>query len=202
MGPDIRICFIGDSFTAGVGDPEVLGWVGRLVEPALAAGHNLTTYNLGVRRETSGDIRKRWRREVEPRCMAGSEMRLVFCFGANDASFADGKRRLTLDETLRNARAILEEASAIWPCVLIGPPPVADAAHDERIAEMSTALLALATEVGVPCLDVFGPLMTRGVWRAEATANDGSHPRAAGYSELADLVRAWDRWWFSVQSVR
>lgn len=27
---DLRICFLGDSFVAGVGDPRCLGWAGRL----------------------------------------------------------------------------------------------------------------------------------------------------------------------------
>lgn len=28
---DLRICFIGDSFVAGVGDETALGWTGRLL---------------------------------------------------------------------------------------------------------------------------------------------------------------------------
>jgi lysophospholipase L1-like esterase len=32
----------------------------------------------------------------------------------------------------------------------------------------------------------------------EAIANDGAHPRAAGYAEFAEVVENWDAWlnWF------
>jgi lysophospholipase L1-like esterase/N-acetylglutamate synthase-like GNAT family acetyltransferase len=194
--PDIRICFIGDSFTAGVGDPEALGWVGRVMANAQARGHNLTAYNLGVRRETSADILRRWRRECEPRVMPGTEMRVVFCFGANDTALDNGHRRLTLQQSLANTRALLREAKTRYPTLLIGPPPVADAAHDERIDELSRELAKVAREENVPCLDVFTPLMATALWREEAIANDGSHPRSGGYKELAELVTGWPQWWF------
>jgi lysophospholipase L1-like esterase len=212
--PDIRICFIGDSFTAGVGDPEALGWVGRVAAAALAQGHDLTVYNLGVRRETSADILRRWRQECEPRALPGVDTRVVFSFGANDTAldfrtksraavpgctdcgFDNGRRRLTLDQTLANTRDLLRAARATYPVLLIGPPPVADAAHDERIAELSRELARVAQEEGAPYLDVFSPLMTSPLWRLEAGANDGSHPRAGGYRELAALVMAWPAWWF------
>jgi acyl-CoA thioesterase I len=29
-GPDVRLCVLGDSFTAWVGDPTGAGWVGAL----------------------------------------------------------------------------------------------------------------------------------------------------------------------------
>jgi len=193
---DLRVCFIGDSFVAGTGDPEALGWVGRVTAAALREGHPLTTYNLGVRRETSGDIRQRWKQEVMPRVMPGSGMRVVFSFGANDTAIHDRRRRLTLEATLANTQAILSDAQASWPVLMIGPPPVADEDHDKRIAELSDALHAVADTLGVPYLDVFTPLMALPAWRQEAAANDGSHPRAAGYRELAELVMHWPAWWF------
>ncbi len=193
---DIRICFIGDSFTAGTGDPEALGWVGRVTAAALAHGHNLTAYNLGVRRETSADILQRWRQECEPRAMPGTEMRVVFCFGANDTALANGRRRLTLEQSLANARTLLREAGAKYPVLLIGPPPVADAEHDARIAELARELGELAGREGVPYLDVFTPLQASAAWQREVAANDGSHPRAGGYRELAERVVGWPAWWF------
>ena len=194
--PDIRVCFFGDSFTAGTGDPESLGWVGRVTAAALADGHNLTAYNLGVRRETSSDILRRWKRECEARVMPGTEMRLVFSFGANDTAFDQGRRLLTLDQTLANTRALLREASVLFPVLLIGPPPVADAAHDLRIGELTSALATVAQQESVPFLDVFSPLQTSTVWRAEVADNDGSHPRSSGYRQWAALVGDWSAWWF------
>lgn len=195
-GPDIRICFVGDSFTAGTGDPEALGWVGRVAAAALGQGHDLTAYNLGVRRETSDDLLRRWQQECAARTLPGVDTRVVFCFGANDTALDNGKRRLTLDQTLANARALLRAAGARYPLLLIGPPPVADAAHDERIAELSRELAGVAEKESVPYLDVFTPLMASPLWHQEVTANDGSHPRAGGYRALAALVLNWPAWWF------
>lgn len=194
--PDIRICFIGDSFTAGTGDPEALGWMGRVAAAAMASGHNLTAYNLGVRRETSADILRRWQQECAPRAMPGTEMRVVFCFGANDTALDNGRRRLTLEQSLTNAHALLREAKVKYPVLLIGPPPVADAEHDKRIAELARELGKVAEREGVPYLNVFTPLQTAIAWRQEVVANDGSHPRANGYRELAELIVGWPAWWF------
>ena len=193
---DIRICFIGDSFVAGTGDPEGLGWVGRVAAAALARGHNLTAYNLGIRRETSTDIRRRWRQECEPRALPEVDTRVVFSFGANDTALDNGRRHLTLEQSLANARVLLKEARVHYPTLLIGPPPVADTAHDERIGELSRGLAEVAQQENLPYLDVFTPLRTSALWRQEVIANDGSHPRSGGYRELAALVMNWPTWWF------
>jgi lysophospholipase L1-like esterase/GNAT superfamily N-acetyltransferase len=200
-GPDIRICFIGDSFTAGTGDPEALGWVGRVAAAALARGHNLTAYNLGIRRETSADILRRWQQECAPRTLPGVDTRVVFSFGANDTALDNGQRRLALDQTLANARALLRAATTGYPVLLIGPPPGADADHDARLAELAGKLGEVAQEQGVPYLDVFTPLHSSALWRQEVAANDGSHPRGGGYRELAALVMEWPGWWFHEPAV-
>ena len=55
----VRICFFGESFVNGTGDPECLGWTGRICVDANKKGYDITYYNLGVRRETSTDLEKR-----------------------------------------------------------------------------------------------------------------------------------------------
>jgi acyl-CoA thioesterase I len=73
---DLRLCFIGDSFTNGIGDSTTLGWPGRLVSHTLRKNqpHNsppisITHHNLGIRRETSTHILRRWEREVLSRLL-------------------------------------------------------------------------------------------------------------------------------------
>ncbi len=66
----MRICFVGDSITNGTGDPEYLGWVGRVMQDERTRRAELTSYNLGIRRDRSDQIRARWRAEVE-RAAAG-----------------------------------------------------------------------------------------------------------------------------------
>lgn len=60
MDQDVRICFVGDSFMQGTCDPDCLGWPGRVCRAAIQSGVGMTCYNLGVRRDTSADILRRW----------------------------------------------------------------------------------------------------------------------------------------------
>ena len=191
---DLRICFVGDSFVNGTGDPECLGWAGRLCAAARRAGHDLTYYNLGVRRETSADIRARWEREVRSRLPEGADNRVVFSFGANDATLEEGRPRVTADRSIEHARAMLTSARTSYPVLMVGPPPTADAEKNGRLATLSAGFAEVCRELDVPYLDVLGPLEASGTWVREAAAGDGSHPGAAGYAELACLVRGWAAW--------
>ncbi len=38
----IRICFVGDSITAGTGDNTCLGWPGRISAAEIARGHDVS----------------------------------------------------------------------------------------------------------------------------------------------------------------
>src|SRR5690349_13574317 len=139
----MRICFIGDSFVNGVGDDSGLGWIGRLGVALRAAGCDLTLYNLGVRRDTSADIARRWRAEAEARLPEGVDGRLVFAFGTNDGTPGEGPGRVRVPhaESLANAEAILGTARAWRPTLMVGPLPVGDDPDTEsRIAALSRDL--------------------------------------------------------------
>src|SRR5688572_13311739 len=122
---ELRICFLGDSFVNGTGDPECLGWVGRICRAARGRGHDVTYYNLGIRRETSRELRARWQREAALRLPPASTGRLVFSFGVNDTTAEGPATRVPLAESLANAHAILAQARREHPTLLVGPPPVA-----------------------------------------------------------------------------
>lgn len=193
---DIRICFIGDSFVNGTGDPEKLGWAGRLCAAAENETREITCYNLGVRRETSSDILARWEKECAARLPEGSDNRLVFSFGVNDCVMEGEALRVQPDETVANARRILTRAAKKYPVLLIGPPPIDGAEINERIQNLDRSLRALCSETGIPYLSIFEPLAALPVWNEEVASNDGAHPRSAGYVELARLIASWEAWWF------
>jgi lysophospholipase L1-like esterase len=190
----LRIAFIGDSFVAGTGDPEHRGWVGRVCAAAAARGHDVTGYNLGIRRNTSADVRVRWRREAELRLPTERARLLVFSFGVNDAVVENGVRRVAPDAAIANARAILDEAQRFAPILFVGPPPTADATLNARVADLSTCLSALCAEMDVPFLPVFAMLADLSTWCNEVTGGDGAHPAGGGYAALAALVDAWPAW--------
>ena len=89
---DHRVCFIGDSFVQGTGDPERLGWTGRVLRTP--AWREVTGYNLGVRRDTSADIARRWQAECAARLPYGIDSAgVVFHFGTNDTTVENGALR-------------------------------------------------------------------------------------------------------------
>jgi acyl-CoA thioesterase I len=193
---DIRICFIGDSYVQGTGDDECLGWTGRLCTSARHAGHNITYYNLGVRRETSTDIARRWLTECEPRLLPATENYLVFSFGANDVSLVDGQQRVGKNDTIANLHAMLDNARTRYRTLMVGPPPATDADHNARLAHLSERMCDVAIRLGVPYVATLPALIDDRIWLDEVRDNDGAHPRAAGYARLARIVAASGAWWF------
>lgn len=186
----MRLIAFGDSMVAGAGDPDHLGWVGR----ALAGRRDVTLYNLGVRRETSGDIAARWLAEATPRMTDAEPMRIVFSFGVNDAHLEDGHSRLAQAESLKNAHAMLSGAMKLCPVLMVGPPPVVDPGVCARLEALNEHFKVLAARLKTPFIDVLQPLMADGLWQAEALAWDGAHPGAGGFQRMADLVAAHPAW--------
>ncbi|WP_051838042.1 GDSL-type esterase/lipase family protein [Streptomyces sp. NRRL WC-3742] len=183
-----RISFLGDSFVLGLGDPEFRGWVGRAV--AAVAPH-ATAFNLGVRRDTSQQVRRRCWMEVEARTVLGADNRLVVSIGANDAMTENGAPRLAHHDTLANLTAMLDGARERGIAALVvGPPPVVagGAEHLERLTALAPAMAGICGEFGVPFVDVTAALAADAVWTAEARASDGAHPGAGGYARFAELV--------------
>jgi lysophospholipase L1-like esterase len=191
---DIRICFLGDSFTQGTGDETCLGWPGRVCASARARGHAVTHYNLGIRRETTDDIRARWRAEVTPRLVAGVDGRIVFSFGANDATQEDGQWRVPPDLSAENARAMIARALLSYRVLVVGPPPAPEPDKTARHAELARRYADVCDALGVPFLDVLEPIRSVAAWWEEVAAGDGIHPGARGYAALAGVVEAWPAW--------
>ncbi|HWK46069.1 MAG TPA: GDSL-type esterase/lipase family protein [Stellaceae bacterium] len=196
----IRVCFLGDSLTNGTSDTSYLGWTGRVCAAAAGRGHDVTQYNLGIRRETSVEIARRWLAEVTPRLVpgpnapAGIDGRLVFAFGNNDAVIDAGTRRVSVDETLATAAAMLGAAKRLYPTLCVGPAPSADPEHTARVLALCEALAPCCARIDIPYLAVAKRLSETPAWMDGVRAGDGAHPAAAGYAALAEMVEAWPAW--------
>ncbi len=183
------MCFIGDSFIAGVGDDEARGWVGRVVRDARAMGANITAYNLGVRRETTVQVAARLPLEAPPRLADGDVAGVVFSTGVNDTTSDDDGTRTSLEQSLAALRASLEYcATRRWPVLVIGPPPIDDQSQNLRTQQLSVAMEGVCVESGHRFVSIFGELSEDAVWRAAVAAGDGAHPGAVGYQRLAELI--------------
>jgi acyl-CoA thioesterase-1 len=190
------MCFFGDSFIHGTGDDDGLGWVGRVVTAARRAGHDVTGYNLGIRRDTSADVAARWLHEARRRLPAEHDGRLVFSFGANDgASGPDGGPRVARAESLANAESILAAARDWLPTLMTGPASLAgDPDANVRIGALSADYATLCERLGVPFLEVHRLTLASPLWTQEVMAGDGAHPNRRGYALLADAVSDWSPW--------
>ncbi|WP_330233673.1 GDSL-type esterase/lipase family protein [Nocardia sp. NBC_00508] len=198
MSRDLRVCFVGDSYVAGVGDPRCLGWAGRLAAAAHAEGVPLTAYNLGVRRQTSADIMDRWLIECSPRLPEGVDARVVLSFGVNDAMYENGGQRVAPADSVANLGNLLARAAERgWRVLVVAPPPVADAEHNARTAALDERFAQTCAASDVPYVRVHQPLYDNAVWAAEVRAGDGAHPGAAGYDEITALIAPRWREWLS-----
>lgn len=196
MTKDLRICFVGDSFVNGTGDETKLGWTGRVCA-ALEANNpelEITFYNLGIRRDTSEDIRRRFKQEISARLEGDFDTLVVFSFGVNDTTIENAALRVSSTRSLENAQMILPDTKNRHLVLMVGPPPIEDDAQNGRIADLDKALKQLCEEIRVPYLSVIDRLVGEPVWRVEVASNDGAHPRSGGYSILADYILDWDAW--------
>ncbi|ATR19982.1 Lipase/Acylhydrolase with GDSL-like motif [Roseomonas mucosa] len=187
-----RLCVFGDSFSNGTGDDTMLGWAGRVCATARQRGHDVTLYNLGIRRDTSTDIAGRWQEEAARRLPAEQDGRLLFAFGANDCVIEDGAPRVPLPRSLENAAAILKGTAR--PTLMLGPIPAGDSLADSGVETLAQALAPLCAGLGIPFLPLHPVVRDCPDWAAEVRSGDGAHPNQGGYAALAAAVEAWPAW--------
>lgn len=195
---DIRLCFFGDSFVAGTGDPTYLGWPARACAAMRSPRYSLSYYNLGIRGNTSEQIETRWLAEATLRFPQECDNRVVFSFGTNDNRVEEGQRFVEQADSILCARRILTQSKSLFPVLFVGPPPTSDDAMNRRTASLSNAYSDLCNELGIPYLETYQPLASNALWMQEVAAVDGAHPAASGYLALAQQVIDWPAWqnWF------
>ena len=184
---DLRVCFFGDSYVAGIGDSTALGWTGRVTAAALARGLPLTSYNLGVRRDTSILVGRRIASEGAPRLRPATDPRVILSFGVNDTDLEDAAPRATTAQTLAAFQSMQD--ALVAPLLLVGPPAVTDEAHNERLHALDVELEAAAERAHVPYVTTFTSTSENEIWREEVRRGDHFHPDAGGYAALAGLVQ-------------
>ncbi|HXD54555.1 MAG TPA: GDSL-type esterase/lipase family protein [Solirubrobacteraceae bacterium] len=182
----LRALFFGDSLVAGVGDQSGAGWVGRVAAACAARGWAITSYNLGVRRETSVQVASRLRAEAVPRIPTGARARIVVSVGANDTTLERGRPRVAPGRSLEALAGMLDQARALGHDMLVvGPAPVRDDEQNARIETLCAEYRLLCSERGSPFIAVFDSMRNSAVWMKEVATDDGAHPGARGYELLA-----------------
>ena len=84
---------------------------------------------------------------------------LFFRFGVNDIVIENNVQRVPLRQSLNNARLMLQKVPTQYTALWAGPPPIVDAAHNERIHALSETFSHLANELNVPYVPVLPALI-------------------------------------------
>ncbi|MGZ3365500.1 MAG: GDSL-type esterase/lipase family protein [Caulobacteraceae bacterium] len=188
---DLRVCFLGDSFTLGTGDDDGLGWAGRVHAAERGRGIDLTSYNLGVRGQTGAEIAARAAREVGERIAGkGDRQAVVIAFGTND---------IRLDRPVEESASALERvirwaSGEGYAVFVMGSPHAAEPELDALRALRNVNLEETARRLGAPYLDIRERVADWSAWHRGAMEGDGIHPGAEGYAAVAAVFAQWGPW--------
>lgn len=177
------VCYFGDSLTLGYGDEAGLGWPGRISATMREADIDVTSYNLGVRKDTSVQMQHRWKMEAVSRRMPQTDFKLVFSFGV-----ADVFNERTEEESLAACVSMLSQAKAMGDVLVVGPTPVNDSDKRERITTLSRMIAGLCKRLDIPFVPTIDGMHRSFVYGQALNDGDGVHPTASGYADLADHI--------------
>jgi acyl-CoA thioesterase I len=201
-----RIACFGDSITLACNDSTGLGWPGRLGRDLGDGDRPVAVYNLGINGDTSTHIAARWRDELNARSRNAAAL-MLFAFGFNDASAADGGGlQVALEDSVNNAREIITAAKSIGDLLWIGPTPLDETVnplqtpfaswltYNADIERYDAAYAELAQALDVDYLRLFPEFARSERYAAALLAGDKVHPGDDGYAMIAERIAAWDRW--------
>ncbi len=188
---DLRVCFLGDSFTLGTGDDDGLGWAGRVHAAERGRGIDLTSYNLGVRGQTGAEIAARAEREIAERIgKAGARRAVVIAFGTNDIRLGR-----PVEETVSALEQVVRWALGCGFAVFVmGTPHAAEPELDALRALRNVNMEEAARRLEAPFLDVRERLADWSAWHRGAMEGDGIHPGSEGYAAVAAVFATWGPW--------
>lgn len=180
-GP-LRTVFVGDSITRGVSsetfepDPR-FSWVGYAVTTTGTPW--LLEANVGEPGRTLTEMEQSFHDEV---VLADPEA-VVIMGGTNDTL-----RQAPVEQSVASLRAMITAAQEVGIWVWVVAPPPLDPSYARDLGPLLDAEAALATELGVPYIDVRDQLsLPTGAWDTNLSF-DGVHPSKEGARRIAALV--------------
>lgn len=171
----VRIVFLGDSLTAGLGLPEANAFPALIERQLTDEGWRVRVINAGVSGDTSagGLSRLEWLLRQEPDI-------LFLSLGAND-----GLRGLAPEMTERNLREIVERGRAAGVDVVLAGMRLPPNYGPDYVERFEALFPRLARELDL----AFVPFLLEGVaGRRRLNLADGIHPNAEGHVQIAAAV--------------
>ena len=177
------LCYIGDSLTLGFGDETALGWPGRITQALVEKGKEITSYNLGIRKDTSVRMQHRWRSEVMQRTLPDTPLKIVFSFGVADVCNDVGG-----EDSMTAGVSMLMQAKTMGEVLMVGPTPINDREKCEEITVLSRMFESMCKRLEVPFIPACEPMHSSFVYGQALNDGDGVHPTAAGYADLTEHI--------------
>jgi lysophospholipase L1-like esterase len=167
----VKIVALGDSITWGFPFTPEQSWV-HLV--AQQTGHSV--YNKGICGDTTGDMRRRFRRDV----LALEPDAVIITGGSNDAFMA-----AATEEVGENIAEMIKLAGQHGITPAVGLPPQLDYPVEEALlAQYRMALRSFAASKGIFIIDFYSGITTAA--KPGRSLNvDGVHPGVEGYQAMA-----------------
>jgi lysophospholipase L1-like esterase len=191
MAGTIRLAILGDGIALGQGDPQGLGFAGRLVAWLEDRAIAIEPVWIGGSRWTSADVANRGLAEIEARL---GRCGVLACFGGRDCEDFGQTPALSPDLSVAAMIVVTRALADRGPLFMVGPPPTGDAVVNARIAPRARALRTIAEQVRVPHFAAYEAMMGAPAWMADMRGGDGVHPGAAGYAALATEIWASVAW--------
>lgn len=198
-----RIVCFGDSITQGALDTEG-GWADRLKRSLTKReldgtdGHRYQVYNLGIGGDTSEDLIRRLKPEMEARLSKSWQNTFIIAIGINDSRFNNDLDRveISLDDYKANLKKIVTVARQFSDKIcLIGITPVAEDRVEfkqltyinDDIEKYDNVLGQVAEELGISKLDIFAEAKNNTVFM-DSLNIDKLHPDQNGHKWLHERI--------------
>jgi lysophospholipase L1-like esterase len=194
---ELNICVLGDGFAMGLGDPNMQGWAGLLMQATSKELGEIHYFNLGIPNDTSKGCAERVR-ELVPRAMKGQDNRLILCFGLSDTEVTeDGKPKLSNQESLEALKSLVVKTKPHFKMLMIGIPPSYEPQRNNRIKRLNTQFREFCQKARVPYVDLFSVLSDDVQYKRQLSKGNRIYPSRQGYEKVFDLIWNDRSWWFN-----
>lgn len=191
----INIIVFGDSLAYGVTDTEVGGWVNRLrIYLENHEEKEINVFNLSIPGEITEETLSRFKAECNVRYDKEKKTIIVFAIGINDTQDINGNYRVTIEQFIKNIKALTHEAKKFTNNILfVGLSKVDESKvvpvfwnknksyFNDKILKFDNSLETICNKEKALYLKVYDIITLNDL-------SDGLHLNNIGHQKLCDAV--------------